>query len=1648
MVPTNGYIKSQKNLYNKLVLNLPEGNDCLILQIKSRYLKRFKKILKWVLLSLLFLVLAVYIFIQTPFGQNWIAGIVTKKLSKELHTKITIKHVDFSLLNRMYLEGIMIEDQQGDTLLYAGQAKVRITDWFIFKKRAELKYIGLSDAVIKFQRKDSVWSQQFLFDYFSSPSTGKKKKGGIAFNLQKVELRNVTFLKKDAWLGEDLSARVALLYLDAKNIPFTGNNFSISSLYTRDPVIALRSYTKLKPPSTSQIDDPDPDQIPTWNLGNMVFSIDKLKIVNGTFKTDKETDRDPFEYFDGKHIFVTGIEGEFYNSRLAGDSIISHINLAAKERSGFELKKLAADFRMTPQIMSFENMDLRTNNSTIQRSYSMSYHDMKDFGDYIHSIKMSADFVDSYIDSDDIAYFAPALSKWKKEIHLKGIVRGTVDEMVGRDMSILAGSNTMLNGDITLTGLPDINLTFIDFTTKDFRTTYGDAVTFFPSLKKMTSPDLKKIQYLNFKGNFTGFIRDFVTFGTIQTNLGTVRSDLNMKLPVGQEPAYSGNISTENFNLGTFFDNNKIGYISMKGTVKGRGFSDKTRNTLLDGTIKFIDYNNYRYQNITLKGTLNKKLFEGLASLSDPNAELTMNGIIDFNNVKPRFDLKANVGYANLRSLKIVKDSIRFSGKLNFDFTSSSIDDFTGTAKIIDAEITNNGKRIPFDSLIVTSSENGDGRIFTAASNEFTASLNGQFSLVDLPNGITHILNKYYPSFIRAPKRYPKDQAFSYDITTQYVDEYVQLIHPALSGFNFSHFSGDVNLAENTLSLTADVPQFKFRQNNFDNVMLVANGTINNLSVTGSAQNIHINDSLNVPKASFTINAHNDSSRISIISGANRNVDTANLNALVLTYEDGVKIEVDPSTFTNNGKQWTIDENGELEFRKRNPASGSLVLRSGEQKVTVKTEPSRTGGNWNDVKVELSKVNIGDFSPFFMSKNRLEGLVSGNILVEDPGGKLKINSDDIKTEFLRLDNDSLGEVKANLAYDNQTKELEIKGNTLNEENYLGFDAHIFIGDSTKAKDNIIALKARKFYLSVLERFLGDLFSDIDGFLTGDIDITGEFSNLSVTGKGRLYDAGLKVNFTQCYYKIKDTDIELTPQKIDLDGIVLTDTVTKNPIYITGGIEHESFKNMFYNLDIATRKPNTTGDANNKPVQLINTTYRDNKDFYGNVKGTGSLSLLGPQSNMFMKIDAIASDKDSSYITIPPSTGRESGLADFLVERKFGREMTESDVKKGQTSIIYDVDVTANTMVNVKVVLDDLTGDEIKGRGTGTLNIRSGTTEPLSLRGRFDIEKGSYLFTFQSFFKKPFELKEGVGNYIEWTGDPYDANIKFEATYKAERVSYAPLANSLNLSSGISNARGDVYVIARLTDKLFKPAIEFSLDFPSSSVAVTDPELALVIQQMQKNANEINRQVTYLIVFNSFAPSELGENTSGSGIGFNTISGIFLNVISDQVNRILGSLLKSEKYKINLNTSFYNRNIIDPNNKTALNLGSNVNFSIGRSFFNNRFIISTGVGFDAPLQQQSNIQQTVQFLPDVTLEWLVNPSGTIRASFFYRENADYLSTNSNNVPGRAKRIGASLSYKKDFDKLSDLFKKKKKPEATTETNQEIKKEDEQKNDDPY
>src|SRR5262249_37659788 len=126
---------------------------------------------------------------------------------------------------------------------------------------------------------------------------------------------------------------------------------------------------------------------------------------------------------------------------------------------------------------------------------------------------------------------------------------------------------------------------------------------------------------------------------------------------------------------------------------------------------------------------------------------------------------------------------------------------------------------------------------------------------------------------------------------------------------------------------------------------------------------------------------------------------------------------------------------------------------------------------------------------------------------------------------------------------------------------------------------------------------------------------------------------------------------------------------------------------------------------------------------------------------------------------------------------------------------------------------------------------------------------------------------------------------------------------------------------------------------------------------------------------------LGELT------YNTISSLLFGEVNKRLNQVLSKVLQN-KLTFNFSGSLYNRNLIDQSSKGFKVNQSDMNVSVGLPLFNDRATFTLGGTFDVPIQ--SDFQQTVRLFPDVTLQLLLNKTGSIRATFFYKENFDYLS----------------------------------------------------------
>lgn len=1575
------------------------------------------------------LIILAWLAVQTTPVQNWLVHQVTKRLSKDLHTTVQIKKVDFALFNKMLLEETLIMDRQQDTLLYAGVLKVNVTDWFFFKDNIELKYLGLQDAVVHLNRSDSIWNYRFIIDYFSGPKETTPSKGGINLDLKKVELDNLSLIQRDSWRGEDQVLRLGSLDIDARKVNFVDKQVHINYFEIDRPLFAIYNYDGNRPDSLrpKRVDSAivnDPNRL-RWNPGKWEILIDQLVMKNGTFKSDQDTDRPLYDHFDGAHILFSDIYAVFKNVAFKQDSITATMSLNTRERGGLVVKKMSANVKMHPEAMEFHQLDLHTNRSRLHHFFAMRYDSFDDMGDFITNVRMEGNFDEAELDSDDIAYFAPELKTWKKKIRINGKISGPVENLVARNLIIESGKNAYLNGNVTLRGLPDIDRTFIDFEAKDFRTTYADAIAIIPQLKTVKHPRLDKIEYLRFKGNFTGFVKDFVTYGALETNLGTLVTDVNMKFPDNGHTSYTGNIRTEGFQLGEFLDVPQIGKISFKGSINGRGLKTGNLNAKLDGAIRSLEANGYTYQNILIKGTVAKRLFNGSLIVNDSNLNAKLDGLVDFSKDLPEFNFNAEITKGNLKKIKLTRDSIDVNGKFNFDFTGNNIDNFLGTARVYEASVYKNGRRVSFDSLNVESKIMGNNKVITVLSNEFDAALVGEFSIMELPAAFRTFLNKYYPSYIK-PAKALTNENFSFVITTKKVDDYLDFVDKNLHGFNFSTITGRINSRENLLDLNADVPQFGYKNITVYNVNLKGIGNLDSLSLESSIADVYINDSFHFPGTSIHVGSSSDLSTVTIKTSASQTLNAANISAQVQTMPKGVRIIFNESNFDVNGKNWTIDKNGELVFSEDLISADGVKIYSGDQQILVTTHPSDIG-NTNDIKVEISKVNIGDFTPYVVKKNRLEGLLTATVDIIDPFGKLQVDMTGEADQF-RLDDDSIGKVKLNGNYSMRTGVVNF--GALSDNDKYHFDVKGLYNTLDSAGDAPLDINANfnDTKIDQLENYLSGVFHDITGFATGNLRIVGPTDNLKYLGRVELKEGALRVNYTNVLYKIPAATFDFRDGQIDFGSFAIKDEFGNTGTISKGVLHHQGFDQLNFDFGMNTNK-----------LLVLSTNGTGKEPFFGTVFAKANMTFKGPLADMRMDIRGEPADSSKLFIRSGPS--RESGQADFIVWKVYGREMEPPKVSK-ESNLSVSLDIAANNFVNMYVILDELTGDIIQANGHGNLKLKAGTDGEFTIIGRYDIDRGNYNFNFQSLLRKPFRLREGVGNYIQWKGDPFDADIKIDAEYRAENVRFSDLGldqfsiqagGTSTVNNNLRKYRGEVIVVANLTDKLMHPRIKFAIELPQGSALKNDPDAIAILQRIQSDENELNKQVAFLIVFNSFGPLSTGSqsglgNIAFEGVVVSSISGVLSNTLSKQFSNIFQKIFNDKSIKVNFNAQLYSgSNYLDNSDRNRLNIDrTNLNLNIGKSFLNERLTFSFGSALDFGLSsQQVQATKNLQFLPDITAEWKIRQDGKLVLTFFYRDSYNY---QAGNVGARQNRSGASISYRRDFDKFGDLFQgdKKKKP----------------------
>ena len=241
------------------------------------------------------------------------------------------------------------------------------------------------------------------------------------------------------------------------------------------------------------------------------------------------------------------------------------------------------------------------------------------------------------------------------------------------------------------------------------------------------------------------------------------------------------------------------------------------------------------------------------------------------------------------------------------------------------------------------------------------------------------------------------------------------------------------------------------------------------------------------------------------------------------------------------------------------------------------------------------------------------------------------------------------------------------------------------------------------------------------------------------------------------------------------------------------------------------------------------------------------------------------------------------------------------------------------------------------------------------------------------------------------GDPYDALLDLQAIYTVNGV---PLSD-LQLGNSFSSNNVRVDCLMNISGTPQSPHVDFNIDMPTVS-----DDAEQMVRTVINSEEEMNQQVVYLLGVGRFY-IQGNNNSSNQGQPNQTslaMQSLLSGTISQQINTILGSLVKNNNWTFGANISTGDEGF---NNAEYEGLLS------GR-LLNNRLIINGQFGY------RDNENATTSFIGDFDINYLLLPNGNIALKVYNQTNDRYFTKSSLNTQG----IG--LILKKDFNSLMELF----------------------------
>ncbi|MFY0606125.1 MAG: translocation/assembly module TamB [Cyclobacteriaceae bacterium] len=1249
------------------------------------------------------------------------------------------------------------------------------------------------------------------------------------------------------------------------------------------------------------------------------------------------------------------------------------------ESSGFSVDKLSTSFSLTPDSLSLLRLKVTTPSSKIEGDVSFLYDSIRAFSDFINAVPLNVSLSKSLISSKDIGYFVNLPTEaFSAEIETQ--IKGPVSRLSLEDLTLMVG-NSKVVGDVSFVGLPLLNETFIDANIQNSIIHTPDISIFTKELINA----LKPLGNIKLNGAFIGFLDDFVTNMTIDTKLGSVKSDLNLKFPSGLEKAtYSGKLNLLDFDCGRLLNNKSVGKVTLEGKISGKGTTLQNAKFYLDANLWRSELLGYNYQSLHVSGNFASEYFDGELTVNDPNCMIEASGSIDLASEPEVLFLEAKIDSIDFQSLGFLDKKLQVDGLLSANLKSLDLDSIQGEVRMDSINLKWEGKHVAIDSVELSSYMANGYRSLDLALPELQLELEGDFVLSQVIadyKAISNDLTDYFDiDDSQAKARIPvESEDYSIDFFVNLGD---------ISSYGEAFLNDEFYLSpDNTIEGT-----FYQRQNatlslytSFDSVFVNGIGFSENeidlnLSKSTDSKEIVAVGFLNserqwwrdnLPTENLSLEAVWFDDEINITSNISQpaNNNSAYLNGHLKLEKERLVFSFAPSRLMAFDEQWFFDPSNQVIFEKDYIQLDRMQLFQGEQSISV-----------------LGTISTKDSTQLSVSFENFDLLFLSALLPFQLGGELNtlidistISGTDhfimesyLDITNLELNNVAVGDVYGRTAWEPAREglelDLQVSRESFNNISIVGYY------QPQEAQDQLdLTADFDRANLKLLEPFFVGIFSNVHGFADGQIIINGTLQKPILLGQSSLTDGSFKLDYLGTIYSF-DGGLSFTNDAINFEGFKLLDR-GGNRASLDGSIFHEGLKKLKADISVAASS-----------FQFLNTSSLDNSLYYGTAYATGDIQIMGPFEDIV--INAKGRTERGTKFFIPLTSTTEITQKEYITFVNMSDSSAQVNIEDivaesiSGVSLNFELEVTPDAYT--ELIFDVKTGDIIRGRGNGNLSLSLDTNGEFELFGDLNITEGGYNFTIPAIgINKEFNVVPG--STISWFGDPYAGILDLSATYRQ-------LASLSSYNEDfLEDQRYPILVSLNLDGEMLAPNINFAIELEDGQVS-PGSNIGRALLEINNDEQELKRQVFSLLILRKFSPRSSFE------VGGSPLQGSISELMSNQLSYFISQVDENLEVDVDLAS-------LDADAFNTFQL------RLAYTFLNGRLRVSGGGSLP---QNEANQQLGASdYLGDWSLRYLLTDDGHFRIKAFSQT-----SQIANELQQR--ETGISFQYVKSFDDLKELL----------------------------